>query len=120
MRKVRAVLATLLVSLALVIVIASPASASYSACPSGRACIYVDSGGNGSRYDISVGGGGCSNLPSGWRNIISSAVNKMTGGNGIYITFHDNLGCSNQFGQRSVTLSSNQSANFGFWHNDDV
>ena len=101
----------------IVIVEASPAAASYSACPSGRACAYIDAGGNGSMLQIGIGGGGCSNMPFGWRNNISSAVNKF---NGVLISFFDNLGCSNQIGQGAVVLQPGQTVDFGFWHNDDV
>lgn len=94
---VRALIVAALVAAGVVTLPASPAAASWSACPVGVACVYVDVNGGGSMLAISVGGYGvntCWNLNSSWNDKISSATSRFSTSANIRLKLFVHAGCS--------------------------
>lgn len=94
-RKMITAFATLLVALGLTVAVASPASASYSACPSGHACVYTSAGGTGSMFDIVYSthlSPPCWNFAATYNNTISSVITLYGSGHGLRLFVDNNCG----------------------------
>lgn len=101
----------LLAAGAIVAIPASPAAASWDACPTGVACMYVDINGSGSMLIASVGAHGvntCWNLNSSWNDIISSATSKFSASANIRLKLYVHAGCATP----ATTITPGERANF--------
>lgn len=80
-RRILAIVAAIACGFGLVTAVASPASASYSNCPSSNGsitilgCLWPNANGNGNPYLMGAVAG-CHNLTGGWANIASSVRNR--------------------------------------------
>jgi hypothetical protein len=83
-KRIAAALTALAIAAGIVLVAAEPAQAySYWGCPEGVGCMWVNSGGGGSRIVVSVSNTGyntCRLMPAGWNDVASSASGDFGGG----------------------------------------
>jgi hypothetical protein len=87
----------------------TPASASFSQCPAGHACMFDGANFTGSMLDLpfSTSYPGCHNLSGTWNDRASSLIVQY--GSGAFMRFWLNPDCNNPIGLNSKILGPNQS-----------
>lgn len=115
-RKLKAVLATLLMVAAILVATEVPASAAWNDCPSGDVCIWDNANGTGFRYDFGSNVyGGCVN--NGRFATTSSAANRRAGSK---VKFYSAPNCFLLSGFTTTYQFNGANINFGFGLNDSV
>lgn len=119
--KFKKILATLLVAVGLVAVSAAPAQAYvYWNCSNGVACVWVNSGGGGSKATLAVGQygyGQCHNFNSTWNDKISSASADFGGGWDLQLYYDAN--CHGELASIYTTMSISFTG-IRAWQNDEA
>jgi len=112
-KRILGLLAVLAVAAGLSLVVATPASASFSDCSAGIGCVWMDANGGGTKWSlpISLYGTTCHNMTEGgvvWDNAISSA--QATYGSGYGLKFYLSTNCG---GVNELDVPSPNNINFG-------
>lgn len=121
MTRFKRVIAVALAAIVLTAVAATPASAYvYWNCTEGVACVWVNSGGGGSKMTIAVGTYGyntCHNFSGSWNDVVSSASASF--GGGWDLVWYWDANCS---GERFEVYSPMSVSYTGLkaWENDEA
>lgn len=80
--------------LALGVLAATPAQASYDDCNWGTVCVYTGLNGSGSKYTLINVGGSCHRLVGNAVNNIESYANRRSGSTSHHVQFYDGPDCN--------------------------
>lgn len=96
----------------------STAKAAISDCPNNRVCMWVDTYGNGYRYDLAYNGAGwCTNMPPSMNDVISSVYNRLS----TKVRFYEHVNCGGEmFELQPGTYRNTMPLGWNIWNFNDV